>query len=343
MNNTDDTNVPVEDYLYALGQRNLVYNHDFRYFSNQIATTNPITYGVPDGWQYEDKGANGSISFDPGTQQCIIKKSQDSSMMTFKQAIHEFPRWQQTIAGKTVTAVVSLNLSITGDVALTLTDGIDSNTVVKNGAGDFDIVLQLNINAAAPCVLITIKTAVPLLVISLSKVYANVGELALPGLPCIVQGVIGERKQYIATETAPAEELSLCNAPVELGNDYSRLNSVLNKRFGAGPNGNSMLIDMRGYFSRAWDNKAGADPDAKDRTAPGKGTITGDHVSTFEQDIFLKHHHGLNFSINRPILTGNAGQAMTIDGSATSDTKDELNGKETRPKNIAELYTIKWA
>ncbi|HTN17119.1 MAG TPA: hypothetical protein VL092_05530, partial [Chitinophagaceae bacterium] len=236
-----------------------------------------------------------------------------------------------------------LSLSIAGDVALTLSDGIDSNTVIKNGVGNFDIVLQLKVNTAAAFVQIKIQTAVPLLTIGITKVYANVGEVALPGLPCIVQGVIGERKQYIATETPPAEELSLCAAAIELGKDFSRLNAVLNKRFGVGKNGNSMLIDMRGYFSRSWDNKAGADPDAKDRTAPGTGSITGDHVSTFEQDVFLKHHHGLGFSINRPILTGNAGQAMTIDGSATSDTKDELNGKETRPKNIAELYTIKWA
>jgi hypothetical protein len=333
----------IDDYLYALQQRNLVYNYDFRYFSNQIKNGSSTNYGIPDGWCYEDKGANGSVSFDEITERFIIKKSVDNSLMTFKQALHEFPRWRQILLEKVISVKVALNLSIAGDISITLSDGIDSNTIVKKGIGDFELEVRLKINTLAKFVWITISSAVPLITLSIAKVYGNVGLVALENLPCIVQGVIGERKQYIATETPPAEELSLCQASLELSDDYSRLNSVINNRFGTGSKGNSLLIDMRGYFSRAWNNGAKVDPDAMDRKAPGTGTIIGDHVSTIEQDVFLKHDHGLSFSIDKTILTGDKSSTTIINTTSTSKTKETADGKETRPKNIAELYTIKWA
>lgn len=329
----------IDEHLYAMQQRNLVYNHDFRYFSNQIE----FSYGIPDGWCYEDKGVNGSINFDTNTERCIIKKSGNTSLMVFKQALHEFPRWKQMLLEKVVSVKVILNLNLAGDVSVTLSDGIDSSTIVKNGIGDFDVEVQLKVNKAAKSVWITISSAAPSIVISISKVYGNVGLIALENLPCIVQGIIGERKQYIGTEIPPAEELSLCQAPLELSNDYSRLNSVINNRFGKGTNGNSMLIDMRGYFSRAWNNAAKVDPDASNRKSPGTGTIEGDHVSTVEQDVFLKHDHGLGFSIDKTILMGDKSSTTIINTTSTSKTKETADGKETRPKNIAELYTIKWA
>lgn len=336
---TFENNRSIEEYLYALQQRNLVYNYDFRYFSNQVE----FNYGTPDGWCYEDKGANGSINFDKSTESCIIKKSGDSSLMTFKQALHEFPRWNQMLLDEMISAKVIMNLSIAGNVSVTLSDGIDSNTIVKNGVGDFEVDVQLKINKTAKAVWIAIASATPSIVISIAKVYGNVGAVALENLPCIIQGVIGERKQYIGTEIPPAEELSLCQTPVELSNDYSRLNSVINNRFGKGANGSSMLIDMRGYFSRAWNNGAKVDPDAANRKPPGTGTIQGDHVSTVEQDIFLKHDHGLDFSIDKNILMGDKSSTTIINTASTSKTKETADGKETRPKNIAELYTIKWA
>jgi hypothetical protein len=336
---TFDNKRSIDDYLYALQQRNLVYNYDFRYFSNQIE----FNYGIPDGWCYEDNGANGSINFDKNTERCIIKKSGGNSLMTFKQALHEFPRWKQMLLEKNISVKVALNLSIAGDVNITLSDGIDSNTIVKNGIGDFEVEVELKVNKEAKSVWVTISSSVTSIVIAVSKVYGNVGLIAIENLPCIVQGIIGERKQYIATKNPPAEELSLCQAPVELSNDYSRLNSVINNRFGKGQSGNSMLIDMRGYFSRAWNNGAKVDPDAANRKPSGTGTIQGDQVSTVEQDVFLKHDHGLDFSIDKTILTGDKSSTTIINTASTSKTKETADGKETRPKNIAELYTIKWA
>jgi hypothetical protein len=345
MGNSENTKTyeALENYLYAIQQRNLVYNYNFIYFSNQIHNGDVTSFGIPDGWQYIDTGSNGSIDFNASSNQCVVKKSEGSSLMKFSQALHEFPRWEQMLLGETVSAKIILNISIAGNVKFILSDGIDSSTITKNGIGDFEIDLQLKINPDATSVTIQIESDVPYITLSISKIYANVGLMAIQYLSCVVQGVIGERKQYIATETPPAEELSLCNQAIELSNNYTRLNSVLQQRFGVGDNGNSMLLDMRGYFSRAWDNGAATDPDANSRTAPGTGTVTGDHVSTFEQDIFLKHDHGLDFSIDKPILAGDKVSATIINTLSTSSTNMEADGKETRPKNIAELYTIKWA
>lgn len=215
---------------------------------------------------------------------------------------------------------------------------------MKSEPGDFKIEVQLDINPNAESVYLLIESDTPSLTISIHKAYGNIGPIAIENLNCIVQGVIGERKQYISTETAPAEELSLCKAPVELGNNYTRLNSVINGRFGIGSNGRSMLLDMRGYFSRAWNNGSGADPDSNNRQEPGTGQIKGDHVSTIEDDCFLKHQHALDFTIGQAqSTTGGTGPNTNLVSPTNSNTEEALNGKETRPKNISELYTIKWA
>lgn len=344
-----NTTITTTDYLFALQQNNLVYNHDFRYFSNQVVNGDKTFYGIPDGWQYNDPGTNGSINFDPETLQLIIKKSEGKSqknLMTFSQALHEFPRWQQMLLGQTITARVVLNLEISGDISVILTDGINTQTATQSSEGDAEFNLRLNIHPAAESIYIKIECAVPFMTIKITKAFVNVGNVAIENLPCIVQGIIGERRQYIATQTPPAEELSLCNPPIELSSDYTRLNSVLQNRFGTGDNGNSMLIDMRGYFSRAWDNGAGVDTDNKNRTPPGNNDkIKGDMVSTIEQDAFLKHNHGLGFAIDKPYSPGTSGSSFNVIDPLGKDafTKDSKDYQETRSKNIAELYTIKWA
>ncbi|MCQ9635979.1 hypothetical protein MP477_13555 [Chryseobacterium sp. WG23] len=337
-------NYTTEDYLYALGQNNLVYNDDFRYFSNQISRNGAIIYGIPDGWLYSDSGANGKISFDSNANQLVILKSQTYDEMSFSQALHEFPRWKQMLPGETVSAQVILNLKVSGEVTVQLSDGIDSSSVTVSQTGDHELNLLHLINPSATKLILSVLSKIPNAEIRISRCCTNLGLLALKNLPCIIRGVIGERRQYIATEFAPEGEFSLCNAPVELDANYTRLNSILNYRFGKGPNGFSLLLDMRGYFSRAWNNQATVDMNATERKAPGTGTITGDHVSTFENDIFKKHDHGLRFSTTAMIPPGNGPAPMSIiDTKSTSKTDVEADGLETRPKNIAELYTIKWA
>ncbi|MBE9468871.1 MAG: hypothetical protein IMY72_11225 [Bacteroidetes bacterium] len=326
-----------KELLFASQQKNLVYNYNFLYFSNKTIKDKPdnYDYGHPDGWIYK---GNGKIGFNDIKNCCYIDT--DTENMVFSQALHEFPRWMDLLIGQTVTAKAHLNLENDATIKFSLSDGITTKTSSISSSGDIEMQVQLKVNEDAKRLKLKIECDTANIVINISKVYANIGSTALASNPCIVNGVIGERKQYIATENTPAEELSLCKASEELKSDYSRLDSVLNKRFGAGPNNISLLPDMRGYFSRAWNNDSGIDTGANNRTNLGKSDITGDHVSTAELDEFKEHDHTVPF-VDGAVVAGEASLNLIINKENTSTSK--TGGKETRPKNIAELYTIKWA
>lgn len=332
----------TEDLLEAIQQRNLVYNFNFLNYSNQTGST-PVVYNHPDGWVYEDKGSGGEITYNTNQQCCLIKTSSGSDEMTFSQAIHEFPRWRQILIGRTVSAAaVITSAGTSSQVTFSIYDGVYETTKTYTLEADTRTVMNIDVDIqnAATELVVSIKSESSSVSLNIYEIYANIGKMALNTLPCMVEGIIGQRSQYISTETAPQTELSLCAAAQELSAGYSRLNSVLNGRFGTGSNGRSLLPDMRGYFSRAWDNGSATDPNANNRTALG-GDITGDHVSTVQQDEFKEHDHQLKFNTTKP-ASADKPTVTTIDPMSTSNT-EKTGGDETRPKNIYELYTIKWA
>jgi len=206
-------------YLYALQQNNLVYNSDFRYFSNRRSNYRyENEYGIPDGWLYEDSGSNGSINLDTRTNNCIIIKSQDYSVMSFRQYIQEFPRWKTVLLGNTITVSATFTISSgDADVSLEISDGIRSKTSSYAHQGSIEIQEQFTISQDASSVSLTLSCATPGATLSISQIAANLGAVCLPNLPCIIQGVIGECKQYIATESAPSGEFSICEPSEELG------------------------------------------------------------------------------------------------------------------------------
>lgn len=332
-----------DDLFIVAQQRNLVYNYDFRYFSNRVINGEVTKYGIPDGWTFYDDDKNSIVDFNEELCCLAIQKGSKDGVMSFSQNIHEFPRWEEMLKGNIISARVEFESGTDGDVTFSLTDGIDgqSNKVSKKGKHEIEI--QLKINPDAKVIKLSLETHTPFIRLNITRIYANLGVLASKYLPCIVQGIIGERKSYIATEFPPAEELSLCEKQLELTEEYSRLDSVLNGRFGKGTNNRSLLPDIRGYFSRAWNNGSQVDPDAQKRRNENNIGISGDHAGTFEDDIFLKHSHGLNFSPDKVILTGDKGSSNTIDTTVKSNTNNTAEGNETRPKNFSELYTIKWA
>ena len=331
----------INDLLFAMQQRNLVYNYNFLYFSNKSIESSVIKYNHPDGWLYKDAGSGGQIGLDDVSCR-ITTSSDDTSIMTFKQALHEFPRWENTLLGKTVTAIAYVSTSAKCEMTISLSDGVKSSSKSIQVGGDYTLDLQLEVDANAKQLYIEIQSSSNSAVINISKIYANLGNIAIENLPCIVNGIIGERNQYIATQNPPVEELSLCNQAIELTINQTRLDSVLNERFGKGSNNLSLLPDIRGYFSRAWNNNADIDPDASTRTMLGEMQTKGDYAGTVEEDVFASHNHELKFSSASIVSAAQGTPATGIDITATSNTQP-IGGKETRPKNFAELYTIKWA
>ncbi|KFF05314.1 hypothetical protein [Flavobacterium reichenbachii] len=335
-----------EDILYAMQQRNLVYNYNFLNYSNQIPDANNIDYKHPDGWVYEDIGVNAKIGFDPQSNSCMIIKSNGNDVMTFKQNINEFPRWTDLICGKKVSACALIANVGTVDcqIIFSIYDGMNtsSDSVFFKSKEEKEINIFLDVSPNASTLVISIQSNSINAVLYIKKVFANLGSVALENLPCIVEGNIGERKQYMSTNVPPATELSLCDASVELSVSYTRLNSFLNGKFGKGAKGYSLLPDMRGYFSRAWDNKANIDTDANKRTALGQGQISGDNVGTVELDQFKEHDHELQFDLSGQIPAGPSAPLLSVNKMVTSNTVKN-GGTETRSKNISELYTMKWA
>lgn len=331
--NNNQISEHFKEILFASLQKNLVYNYNFLYFSNKNIIEKPEDYGHPDGWIYT---GNGKIGFDDIKNCCRIDTGTEN--MVFSQALHEFPRWKDLLIDQTVTAKAHLNLESDAIIKFSLSDGITTKTSSISSTDDIEMQVQLRLNKDAKGLELKIECDTTNAVINISKVYANIGSIALATNPCIINGVIGERKQYIATENPPVEELSLCKKSEELKPEYSRLDSVLNKRFGAGKK-YSLLPDMSGYFSRAWNNDSGIDTGANNRTNLGKSDITGDHVSTMELDDFKEHDHSVPFA-DGAVVAGEASLSIIIKGTTPTE---KTGGNETRPKNIAELYTIKWA
>lgn len=330
----------IDVWIQSLQQRNLVYNHDFRYFSNQTTESSVIFYSHPDGWVYADPGPGGQIGLEAPNCR-IVTSRDDTSKMTFSQALHEFPRWESALLGKTVSAKVCLSISSGSRFTVSLTDGNTTVSQTISSEGETVVELHLDVSVSAQKLCIEIASVSNAAVVTIGSICANVGCITIENLPCMVCGVIGETRQYIATHNPPAEELSLCRAPVELGPNETRLSSVINGRFGTGPAKRSLLPDVRGLFIRAWNNNANVDPDAATRTMLGDPNKKGDFVGTSETDIFAAHVHELKYA-PQPI-TMNTGSAATGLNTTTTSSTESTGGAETRPKNVAELMTIKWA
>ncbi|NNE26338.1 MAG: hypothetical protein HKN09_05805 [Saprospiraceae bacterium] len=341
-------NITTDDMLFAMQQRNLVYNYNFLYYSNQANEGGSIVYNHPDGWLYTDPG-KGKIGFDVDNKACIINKSNDSSsIMNFSQNINEFPRWKNLLLGQTITAEAVVSCPTVGadfNISFYLEDGISENhksDVIVAGESK-TITVEIMVSNSATHLAVGFKCSTNSAIILIHKVYVNIGKIALEYLPCMVNGFIGERKQYISIEVPPAEELSLCEPSTGLSDAYTRLNSFLNGRFGFVNTNESLLPDMRGYFSRSWDNNAGIDTGADERTPLGQGEIDGDHVGTVEEDAFKEHDHELDFNTNGKVSPGQSPPSIPVISLTAKSNTRPRGDLETRSKNISELYTIKWA
>ena len=224
--------------IYAASQRNLVYNYDFRYFSNQASVIAAwYDYMHPDGYIYSDNGTDGKIGYDTTLKCCKIMTSTDGSgMRVFKQALHEFVNWRETLRGSTVT----LKAFIKGNAIMKLADGVNvTSHLLQNTGAIEEVELQIEVSNLANELTFSIESSTAANVIEVYKVYANRGQEAIESLSCIIQGVIGEIKTYDSTKTPSSGEFELNG--IELPENYSRLDSFVNKKFGVGGNGRSKL------------------------------------------------------------------------------------------------------
>ncbi len=123
-----------------------------------------------------------------------------------------------------------------------------------------------------------------------------------------------------------------CNGAAVSQTTYDKLYAVVGSTFsylGAVSPGNFRLPDLRGEFIRGWDNSRGVD----------SGRVFGS-----EQADELEAHTHLNMSVGLPTGrtdTLSAGGGIYVGGSSSVNTAS-TGGSETRPRNVALLYCIKY-
>lgn len=123
---------------------------------------------------------------------------------------------------------------------------------------------------------------------------------------------------------------------------YPELFSVIGYLYGKTGAGSFNLPDYRGLFLRGVDAGSGMDPDSSKRLAPtGTGSSSG--IGSFQCDALQTHTHTYkSVQLAAPAQVGNAAGQSTTDASTTAPDTPARITSETRPKNIAVNYIIKF-
>ena len=165
----------------------------------------------------------------------------------------------------------------------------------------------------------TVKGMTPLRV---KQAIAALSPAPPPGVP--VGTVIAS-----ASTTTPAGYLH-CNGGAISRRAYAPLHRAIGTRFGAGNGSTTFNIpDFRGTFLRGWDN--------------GRGLDSGRLFGSYQADDFKAHTH----RIRKRGSTGSWNQAGVTEGDAADryfsyPATETVGGAETRPKNVAVNFYIKY-
>lgn len=140
-----------------------------------------------------------------------------------------------------------------------------------------------------------------------------------------------------------AQGWMLCDGRALDTSEYPELFAVLGYLYGTASSGNQFLIpDYRGLFLRGFDAGAGMDPQAADRFSP-TGSATANVVGSLQCGALQDHTHHYNIvSLSGVSQQGSGAGVGVTSQPTTSPDQPAAIGPETRPKNIAVNYVIKY-
>ena len=129
-----------------------------------------------------------------------------------------------------------------------------------------------------------------------------------------------------ARTSAPSGFLE-CNGASVSRTTYSNLFSAIGTKYGIG-NGSTTftLPDLRGEFIRGWDN--------------GRGVDSARAIGSYQSDELKSHTH--TFMTYSDYSSGLGGGGSGVPYYETTRTTSSTGGAETRPRNIAMMYCIKY-
>jgi len=118
-----------------------------------------------------------------------------------------------------------------------------------------------------------------------------------------------------------------CNGSTISRTTYSSLFAVLGTVYGVGDGSTTFnLPDLRGEFIRGW--------------ADNRSVDTGRVIGSTQVDDFKSHNHKqYSIAINISTSTGAGHYSSTTSNSANTSS---TGGSETRPRNVAMMYVIKY-
>ena len=231
------------------------------------------------------------------------------------------------IVGTSVTAthLISRNLRVTGITTLGSSNGIGTVTI---GTGITALLVDGNARITG--------------ILSVGQ-----GTITIDGNTNTISGIASVTDAFgsylsippgtvisVAASVAPAGYLKANGAEISRAT-YSALFGCIGTSFGAGTAGTTFSIpDLRGEFIRGW--------------ADDRAVDTGRVFGSTQTDDFKSHTHSLSGilpaspSVISPYDGWAAGNRYTNSTTGTSGAAPTTGGTETRPRNIALLYCIRY-
>lgn len=143
---------------------------------------------------------------------------------------------------------------------------------------------------------------------------------------------IGSIETFAGVAAKIPEGYLLCNGQEVSRTTYKDLFEVIGTTYGAGDGSTTFKVpDLRGEFIRGFDN--------------GRGVDSGRIFGSFQMDEFKSHNHNINFlGGDRSVFSGSGLYQAAPDSlySAGLPKISNTGGVETRPRNIAMNYIIKY-
>jgi hypothetical protein len=318
---------------------NLVYNGNFTLFSNkkdQIATFSD--YGVPDGYlfEYDGDALIGIMTDSLSTKLCRIMGGSNSTFVKLTQNIHEYPGLLSYLRGKTITigAMLGYDYGI-----VTIDDGVSAVSVESHSTA----ILTKEISPSATKISVSFELREPTSGLYIQKVVANIGSAPQwDSPPLIHDGAIGQDYSSLAIANFPDNILEYDGSEIPSG--FTRLESVLNGKYGRGSNGRSKLPDARGRVMRVWAHGSANDPDRASRTDRGDG-VTGDKVGTLQNYADYRLASFDNWVGNVQVRASDAcpiGYSVQTSGINNQTVITTQGGNEARMININKLAGMRW-
>lgn len=154
-----------------------------------------------------------------------------------------------------------------------------------------------------------------------------------------------------ASSTAPTGYLK-ANGALISRTTYASLFAAIGTTFGAGDGSTTFALpDLRGYFPRGWDDARGIDTGRVFGSNQADAYLNHSHTGSTNSAGAHTHTVGNNGNAGGGGITMNLGVGMSVTSTSSSAgahahtvTVDAstTGGTETRPKNIALLYCIKY-